>query len=250
MNVTIQSDRIGTGPYIVKVNRKGEAYRCSCPARVRCKHMERAELRPAFRKAANRLVKAGRFSSKETFLAAFEALVEAFQGGRAVTDGGHTNPVNAAIREVILQAQSYKPTCPRCGGSGHIPQFNHVEAGRCFKCKGRSGDKPAPKAPETFTPMPDSLRCTTADTIAECFEYGKHLDKAEADALYGKLWGFLSESKSPTPLGGDGSNGTVETPDGRLDPTNDDKAPHWWHRLSERERQAIIKGDPMQLDTF
>lgn len=27
-------------------------------------------------------------------------------------------------------------TCPKCGGSGHISQFNHVEAGVCFQCRG------------------------------------------------------------------------------------------------------------------
>ena len=26
--------------------------------------------------------------------------------------------------------------CPRCGGSGYLPQFSHVEHGRCFKCGG------------------------------------------------------------------------------------------------------------------
>jgi DnaJ-class molecular chaperone len=26
--------------------------------------------------------------------------------------------------------------CNRCGGSGMLPQFKHVERGVCFKCKG------------------------------------------------------------------------------------------------------------------
>ena len=26
--------------------------------------------------------------------------------------------------------------CPRCGGSGYLPQYSHVEHGRCFKCGG------------------------------------------------------------------------------------------------------------------
>lgn len=26
--------------------------------------------------------------------------------------------------------------CDRCGGTGHLPQFNHVEGGICFKCRG------------------------------------------------------------------------------------------------------------------
>jgi hypothetical protein len=27
-------------------------------------------------------------------------------------------------------------TCNRCGGSGRLPQYNHVENGICFKCRG------------------------------------------------------------------------------------------------------------------
>ena len=27
-------------------------------------------------------------------------------------------------------------TCPRCGGSGYLPQYKHVEHGICFKCGG------------------------------------------------------------------------------------------------------------------
>lgn len=27
-------------------------------------------------------------------------------------------------------------TCPRCSGSGRIPQHSHVEAGVCFACRG------------------------------------------------------------------------------------------------------------------
>jgi len=156
MEVIIQSDRIGTGPYIVHMSRKG-AHRCSCPARKRCKHMERAELRPAFQAAARTLLQAKRFSSKPAFLEAFESLVDEFEAGRKVADGGNAHPVNAAIREVIRQAEALqvKPTCrrggsgecDRCGGTGHLPQFNHVQGGRCFRCRGMSGEKKlTPKA--------------------------------------------------------------------------------------------------------
>ena len=27
--------------------------------------------------------------------------------------------------------------CPRCSGTGLLPQFSHVEKGRCFLCKGK-----------------------------------------------------------------------------------------------------------------
>jgi hypothetical protein len=42
-------------------------------------------------------------------------------------------------------------------------------------------------------------------------------------------------------MGGDGSNGTVEDPSGRLDADNDDKAPHWWGQLEPVEQTAIAK---------
>jgi hypothetical protein len=87
--------------------------------------------------------------------------------------------------------------------------------------------------------MPAGLEYWTADEVAECLDYHKGLTEAEADALCRKLWGFLAEAKNATPLGGDGSNGTVETPDGRLSLDNDDKAGHWWARLNMRERAAI-----------
>ena len=80
--------------------------------------------------------------------------------------------------------------------------------------------------------MPIGLEYWTADEVAEC------LDGVGRD-LSAKLWGFLSEAKNPTPLGGDGSNGTVEEPAGRLDLDNDDKAGHWWGRLSTEEQATI-----------
>jgi hypothetical protein len=79
--------------------------------------------------------------------------------------------------------------------------------------------------------LPNGLRSWTADEVAECLDIPGDLS--------GKLWGFLDDAQRPTPLGGDGSDGTIETPDGRLDESNDDKAPHWWPRLSEAEQTAI-----------
>jgi hypothetical protein len=96
-------------------------------------------------------------------------------------------------------------------------------------------------------PMPDYLEFYTGDEVAECIGYWKHLTEAEGSALCTKLWNFVYEAKKRTPLGGDGSNGTVETPCGRLDSDNDDKAPHWWTKLTEREQKALIAADPERL---
>ena len=31
--------------------------------------------------------------------------------------------------------------CPRCGGTGYMPQYNHVEGGVCFRCRGTGFSK-------------------------------------------------------------------------------------------------------------
>lgn len=81
--------------------------------------------------------------------------------------------------------------------------------------------------------LPPELELWTADEIAEC------LVPLQETSLYVKLWQFIKESSNPTPLGGDGSNGTVEYPCGRLNPHND-KALHWWSKLDDNDRQIII----------
>jgi len=98
--------------------------------------------------------------------------------------------------------------------------------------------------PETgfsTTKIPDGLDRWTADEVAECLDYDEHLpaDYGCWTKLARKLHDILAEAQNPTPLGGDGSNGTAETPDGRLDPNNDDKAAHWWDRLDPVEQAAI-----------
>lgn len=90
-----------------------------------------------------------------------------------------------------------------------------------------------------MTTMPIGLQYWTADEVAECLDYDRYLEKVDADALYARLWGFLGEAENLTPLGGDGSNGTVEYPCGRQGLHNDDKTHHWWHRLTDAEREAI-----------
>ena len=80
--------------------------------------------------------------------------------------------------------------------------------------------------------MPEGLKYWTADEVAECLS-------GIGPDLYRKRWDILSAAKNPTPPGGDGSNGTVETPDGRLDLDNDDKAPHWWVKLTPAEQKTI-----------
>lgn len=89
--------------------------------------------------------------------------------------------------------------------------------------------------------MPDLFELYTADEVSECIEYQKHLPTERASALSRALWQFLADAKNPTPLGGDGSNGTVETPGERLSLENDDKAAHWWDKLDRDWQEALVK---------
>ena len=95
--------------------------------------------------------------------------------------------------------------------------------------------------------MNKSLKYWTADECAECLSYGKFLSKEDAEKLYVKLWGFLSESNNPTPLGGEGPD-RVETPCGRLSLDNDDKSHHWWNKLTSTEQTALNKAIEKELN--
>ena len=117
-------------------------------------------------------------------------------------------------------------------------------------------------------PIPEGMEYWRADSVAECLstsrfvpegyellpenqEAWRAIQKAYAQVSYGdaepymildrKLWGFLDSAKNPTPMGGDGSNGTVETPDGQLDLDNDDKPRYWWTKLTIVEQTIITK---------
>ena len=120
----IQSDS-GEGFYIVRLHH-GHAVDCTCQGwkyRKDCKHLERAELAPAFRQAREYFLSRG--MSEEKFLARYRATVE-------------RHGVTEAIRRTIasfdrLQAQC----CRRCGGEGRIEAFSHIMGGICFRCWGR-----------------------------------------------------------------------------------------------------------------
>lgn len=79
--------------------------------------------------------------------------------------------------------------------------------------------------------LPRALALWTVDQVAECINV--------PTALSGKLWQFKERSTVQTPLGGDGSNGTVETPAEQLGVGND-KLQHWWHELTDAEKWAIL----------
>jgi hypothetical protein len=86
---------------------------------------------------------------------------------------------------------------------------------------------------------PERISSWTADEVAECLPYQQFLTDTQYRSLYSKLWAFLNESTNPTPEGGDGTNGTVEYPEQRLNPSNTDKVPHWWDKLESHEQKAL-----------
>ena len=92
--------------------------------------------------------------------------------------------------------------------------------------------------------IPTALEYWTADEVAECLSYNDP-DRVIAT----KLWGFLSETDDPPPNGGDGSNGTVEEPSGRLDLANGDKTGHWWYRLTAAEQCVLGEAYHREYDT-
>ena len=87
----------------------------------------------------------------------------------------------------------------------------------------------------------EDLKYWQAHQIAECLPYENFLDKESGDDLYVKLWNIQNNSENQTPMGGDGSNGTMETPDDLMNLEYTDKAIHFWDQLTEEEKIAILK---------
>lgn len=90
--------------------------------------------------------------------------------------------------------------------------------------------------PRSSSERPSSLQLWTADECAECLTV--------SPSLRAKLWEIVAEARNPTPLGGDGSGNTVETPDGRLSSENDDKIENFWSRLTEAEQEELRQAAP------
>lgn len=45
------------------------------------------------------------------------------------------NPILIYSNDQFIESQTLVP-CSRCNGAGHFPEFEHVENGVCFKCRG------------------------------------------------------------------------------------------------------------------
>lgn len=130
--INIKSD-FGKISYKVRVRRSdNKAVHCDCQAQTKCKHYERAELTPAFLSARGRFEASG--LSRDDFNKKFAATVADFKAKNPKYK--HRLAVNHAIKSVIEAAAKLTKTCSKCGGSGHLPQYNHICNGICFPCEG------------------------------------------------------------------------------------------------------------------
>lgn len=83
--------------------------------------------------------------------------------------------------------------------------------------------------------MPDGLEFWTPDEVAECL--------AVSTATYRRLWEVLADLEwagKAVPLGGDGSDGTIETPP-EPDAYPEGKMGAVWRQLTEAERTEIAE---------
>lgn len=53
----------------------------------------------------------------------------------------HHNAFQAVCLEFGSPVERPKGNCPRCGGSGHIRAYSHIQGGICLKCDGAGSVK-------------------------------------------------------------------------------------------------------------
>ena len=82
--------------------------------------------------------------------------------------------------------------------------------------------------------IPEWLEYWSVDQIAECLSY----DDPDG-SLYARLWNFLGEGDDVTPVGGDGSDGTAETPDACFGDDHSDSPVRLWPLLTDAHRNAL-----------
>lgn len=90
---------------------------------------------------------------------------------------------------------------------------------------------PTPCEREVIMKCPNSITYMTPDEVAECISL--------SDDTYGVLWKLLSETPKSErkPLGGDGTNGTVEYPP---EPDVGKRMNDYWQMLTRTQQEEII----------
>ena len=91
------------------------------------------------------------------------------------------------------------------------------------------------------TPAPhEAAKYWTPDEVAEALD-------GISDATSSRLWALMNQMKEHAPLGGDGSNGTVEWPE-PIEEGHSVRA--IWHLLTEDERREINAAFEAQESAF
>jgi hypothetical protein len=70
-------------------------------------------------------------------------------------------------------------TCGKCNGSGHLPHYNHIQAGRCFRCGGSGKAAPRHRRPIHFNIEFGSVEYGDGSGIA----FGALREKSREDQL-------------------------------------------------------------------
>jgi len=155
------------------------------------------------------------------------------------------------------QRQVAQP-CRRCGGSGHLPGFRHVDCGRCFRCQA-AGIDPKPTTEYALSVRarldePAARRRTAKEAklhaafdgwLAQRPELAASLERADADIQAWEAW----DARQVTPTGG--SAARPHTPIAwnpflaeltrqlrRREPLSDRQAEFYVRRVAEVTRQA------------
>lgn len=71
-------------------------------------------------------------------------------------------------------------TCQRCGGSGYLDQFKHIQRGVCFRCDGTGKSEPIKKRPYRPT-KPEDVALTKRARDTELGRIAQNLAKLDRE---------------------------------------------------------------------
>ncbi len=168
--------------------------------------------------------------------------------------------------------------CRRCGGSGHLPGFRHVDGGRCFRCHA-AGVDPTPTteyAPSVRAKLDEraarrraakeaKLHAAFDGWLRERPAVAAALERAAADIRAWEAWGGYPETptgspaaKPRTPLAFDPALAELTRQLRRQEPLSESEADFYVRRVAEiirqdeqeREREARRVAAPEGTVTF
>lgn len=148
--------------------------------------------------------------------------------------------------------------CHRCGGSGHLPGFRHVDGGRCFRCHAAGIDpKPTTEYAPSLRSKPDVHAAQRGDVkeaelhaafdgwLAQRPQLAAALERAEADIQAWKAWDACrgtpnghTTTKPHTPIAWNPYLAELTRQLRRREPLSDPQADFYVRRIVEITRQA------------